>query len=252
MRRPFLKPTGLALTLTSLLFTPTLTLASVCQTMAIPAYFDPGPLWQKAGTATGVEIMVMNPDSGVGSVFNPDYLQAVQTSQASGVLVIGYVYTSYGTRSSADVLAEIATYMAWYGVDGIFLDEVSSDAELVPHYRQFTDAVRREQSLAVLNPGTYPAEEYMQIADVVLTFEGGFEAYRALKVPAWVWSYDPSRFWHVVYGVSSGTRMRSALRWSQSRNVGHMYVTNDRLDNPWDTLPSYFAQELGELSKTCQ
>jgi len=46
--------------------------------------------------------------------------------------------------------------------------------------------------------------------------------------------------------------MKSTLLWSQSRNVGHMYVTNDRLDNPWDTLPSYFAPELAELRKTCE
>jgi hypothetical protein len=52
--------------------------------------------------------------------------------------------------------------------------------------------------------------------------------------------------------VDNDSQPRCALGWSQSRNVGHMYVTNDRLDNPWDTLPSYFALELDELNKTCQ
>lgn len=252
MTRDLLKLAVAPLALAMLVLGPTLALAAVCQTMAIPAYFYPGPLWNKAAGAAGVEIMVMNPDSGVGSAVNPDYRQAVQSAQAAGVLVIGYVYTSYGKRSDADILAEITTYMDWYGVDGIFLDEVSSDAGLVPYYRPFADLVHRERSLMVLNPGTHPAEDYMQIADVVLTFEGGFEAYRALKVPAWVWNHDPSKFWHVVYGVSNGTRMKTALRWSQSRNAGHIYVTNDRLDNPYDTLPSYFALELAELNKTCE
>jgi Spherulation-specific family 4 len=252
MTLSLLKRAARSLTLVMLLLSPSAALAAVCQTMAIPAYFDPGALWTKAGAAAGVEIKVMNPDSGVGRAFDPGYLGAVQASQAAGVLVIGYVYTSYGARSAADILTEIATYMAWYGVDGIFLDEVSSDARLVLYYRQFADAVHREQSLVVLNPGTYPAEDYMHIADVVLTFEGGFDAYRALRVPAWVWNHDPSKFWHLIYGVSSSSRMKTVLRWAQSNNVGYMYVTNDRLNNPWDTLPSYFAAELGELAKTCQ
>ena len=227
---------GLApLILGTMLVTPTLAHAAICQTMAIPAYFEPGSLWQKAGSAAGVEIMVMNPDSRVGA-FNPEYVDTVQAAQAAGILVTGYVHTSYGVRPASDVLAEIATYMACYGVDGIFLDEVSSRAGLVPYYRPFADAVHREHSLLVLNPGTDPAEAYMKIADVVLTFEGSFDAYRALKVPSWVGRHDPSKFRHVVYGVSNGTRMKSVLGWSQSRNVGHMYVTNDRLDNPWDTL----------------
>jgi hypothetical protein len=248
----FPKRTILPLMLIALVLGSSEAQAGVCQTMAIPAYFDPSPLWEKAGTAAGVEIMVMNPNSGVGSGFDQSYLETVQAAQRAGVLVIGYVYTSYGDRDPADVLTEIATYMDWYGVDGIFLDEVSSDARLVSHYRQFADTVHREQSLVVLNPGTHPAEDYMHIADVVLTFEGNYDAYRKLKVPAWVWNHDPGKFWHLVYGVSNSSRMKTVLRLSQSRNVGYMYVTNDRLNNPWDTLPSYFTQELAELANTCE
>ena len=27
-------------------------------------------------------------------------------------------------------------------------------------------------------------------------------------------------------------------------NAGYIYITNDQLPNPWDTLPSYWAQEV--------
>lgn len=235
-----------------LLALPAVALATTCQSMAIPSYFYPGALWNKASKAAGtVEIMVMNPDSGVGAAINPDYVAAVRRAQAAGILVIGYVYTSYGRRPAADVLTEIATYLDWYGVNGIFLDEVNSSAARVPYYQQFADFVHATGSLMVLNPGVYPDEALMAAGDVVLVFEGSFDEYRTLQVPAWVWNHDPGKFWHVVYEASSATRMRSALRWSQQRNVGYVYVTNDVLDNPYDSLPSYFAREIDELEKTC-
>lgn len=256
-------------TLAALLAFPLVALAATCQKMAIPSYFYPGPLWQKAsaagatatagttgttgkvGAAGAVEIVVVNPDSGVGARINRDYVTAVRRAQAAGIAVIGYVYTSYGRRPAAKVLEEIAAYIQWYGVDGVFLDEVNSSAARVPYYQQFADIVHTAGLLVVLNPGTYPDEALMAAGDIVMVFEASFDEYRTLQVPAWVTNHDPGKFWHVIYGASTATRMRSALRWAQQRNAGYVYVTNDVLDNPYDSLPGYFAREIDELEKSC-
>ena len=56
--------------------------------------------------------------------------------------MLGYVPTGYGARPLADVLADVRRYLAWYGVDGIFFDEASSDAALLPYYRAAEPAGR--------------------------------------------------------------------------------------------------------------
>ena len=48
--------------------------------------------------------------------------------KAAGVRVLGYVHTSYGKRPIAEVQAEIDRYDKWYKPDGIFFDEVTTDA----------------------------------------------------------------------------------------------------------------------------
>ena len=40
--------------------------------------------------------------------------------------MLGYVHTQYGVRDINLVKEEIRKYAEWYGVDGIFLDEVGA------------------------------------------------------------------------------------------------------------------------------
>lgn len=238
--------------LAAVLVVPAISAATVCQQMAIPAYFYPGTAWNKAISSSAVDIMVMNPDSGVGSARNRDYVRVVNAARAAGVRVLGYVYTSYGARDLSAVLAEVQAYRDWYGVDGIFLDEVASSAKTIPYYQTIASVIRTAPTgFVMLNPGVFPAEGYMNVADVVLVFEGSYEEYRRLSVPGWVSGYHPNQFYHVVYGVSSATRMRSALSWARSRNAGYVYVTNDVLDNPYDALPGYWSREVTEINASC-
>jgi len=69
--------------------------AAAAQTMAVPAYLYPGPYWTQLDQAgSGVGVAVMNPDSGPGASRDPNYAAAVQSAEAAGVTVVGYVYTS--------------------------------------------------------------------------------------------------------------------------------------------------------------
>ncbi len=226
--------------------------AESCQQMAIPAYFYPGAPWTRMTATPGVGVAVMNPDSGPGTARNRDYVAAVASARAAGIKVVGYVHTSYGARRAAVVLREIATYARWYGVDGIFLDEVASEAATAGYYRPMVDAIRASAgSLVVLNPGTFPAEEYMALGDVVMVFEGTYDEYRRLRVPSWIYGYPPHRFAHVVYNASTVSRLHNAVDWSRARNAGYLYVTHDRLPNPYDVLPRYLASEAQALTTGC-
>src|SRR5438270_9908394 len=90
-------------------------------TVLVPAYFYPtwwsGSPWDDLNAAAAripVEA-IMNPNSGPDTAANSDYRHAVDALQAAGGRVIGYVATGYGSRPAADVLADVASYLEWYG-----------------------------------------------------------------------------------------------------------------------------------------
>jgi hypothetical protein len=248
------------------------------QKMAIPAYFYPGPLWsQLESAAPTVGLAVMNPASGPGSghgggsgrYINPDYARAVANAKAQGIKVIGYVHTSYGTRSKSEVMSEINNYYFWYGVDGIFLDEADASCQPRPNKNYYKDLYlyiksKRGANLVVLNPGVRAAEYCMSVTDILVNFEGAFKRpstdtnphnfyYNESWAPGWEIHYQPNRFWHLVYDTSESDTdgdsigdMPHAIQLSKDRNAGWVYVTSDTLPNPWDTLPdpSYWSHEL--------
>ncbi len=173
---------------------------------------------------------------------------AVSKAKAGSLTVIGYVHTSYGSRDPAVVKAEIDAYKTWYGVDGIFLDEVSTDVAGVSYYRGLATYIKANPGrLVVLNPGTFPAEDYALVGDIILVFDDSYSAYVSVQTPAWVFNYPANKFWHVVYSVPTAQEMREAIRLSRQRNGRHVYVSDGVLPNPFDSLPSYWLEELREI-----
>ncbi len=224
------------------------------QKMAVPSYFYPGAKWTQMEEAVPkVGLTIINPNSGPGDASDQAYVDQVKKSQAAGLTVLGYVHTSYGARDAAAVRAEVDKYYSWYGVDGIFFDEVSTDcSKATSYYADLHTYVKAKAapSKVVINPGTQTNECYMSVADIVVNFEGSYKSYVSnYSAPSWVSKYSPDRFWHLVYSTSTTKALDRAMSLSKSRGAGWVYVTPDGLPNPWDTLPtgSYWSRHLSAL-----
>jgi hypothetical protein len=220
--------------------------------MAIAAYFYPGASWTQMDQAQPhPQIAVMNPASGPGTASNSQYVSAVRTAQAAGITVIGYVHTSYGSRSLSTVKSEIDSYYRWYRVNGIFVDEASTNCRSESYYATLNSYVKAKGGTArtILNPGTQTNECYVPAADVLLTFEDSFSHYvTSYSAPSWVTRYAPSHFWHLIYATPM-SGLAQAISLSKTRGAGYVYVTPDTLPNPYDTLPtgSYWSDELADI-----
>lgn len=209
------------------------------QRIAIPMYVDPtasASLWTQVNSAAPtVALLVANPASGPGTAADPQYTQAIATAHGAGQSVVGYVHTSYGMRPIAQVEADADAWYAFYpDVDGIFVDETSTDATTVPSYYQPLEAhVKAEPGTrahtVVINPGTMIDESFMQAADVVVTFEDTYANYTNGSYPpnpAWTASYPRWRFWHLVLSAATTADMQNAVKIARQRNVGYVYVTD--------------------------
>jgi hypothetical protein len=198
-------------------------------------------------------IAIMNPYNGPTSSVIPEYTEAVTQLQSAGVKVIGYVYTSYGARSTSDVTTDIDTYYAQYTIDGIFFDEVSDQVSDVPYYQDISSYVYNISAgdTVVLNPGVATAEEYISIANITVVFEDSADDYLNHYIaPSYMSDYPTYKFAHMIHTTTSA-ELEQVAQLSYQRGAGYVFVTDDVLPNPYDTLPSYLDTEVGDLQQLC-
>ena len=97
----------------------------------VPAYFgSSSDRWGELNFAASRVplVAIMIPGNGPGTTQNPNCVAAVNSLRAAGGRVIGYVYTFYTARDTNVVRADISRYFSFYAVDGVFLDEMTNDA----------------------------------------------------------------------------------------------------------------------------
>ena len=221
----------------------------------VPAYFYPGAGWTRAiDSRPPPRLMILDVTSaGAGRAPDRDYQAAVRRATAAGITVLGYASTDYGRRPAAAVRADVLHYRAWYRVTGIFLDEVSASPSRVGYYRRLAGFIRAADSggLVMLNPGTYPARQYMSIGDVVVVFEGSYASYRRLRVPRWASRYSSARFATAIYATPE-RRLASVLALSARRRAGYVYVTASAGSNPYGSLPGYWPSEDSLIAAACR
>ncbi len=191
-------------------------------------------------------VAIINPDSGPGTSKSSDYATGITNLQTAGVIVIGYVPTGYGTKSYSalpTVEAAISDYATWYpSIDGIFFDEMSSDAGEATYYQSIaTYVASKSLKITVGNPGAnVPAALLGIFTNLVIYESGGYPA--ASKVDAYFTKYGSQPFSFIAYGVAalpSLQTLSSYVRW--------LYVTDLDGSNPYGALPSYFAAEVAAL-----
>jgi Spherulation-specific family 4 len=219
---------------------------AVCRGALIPAYVDPAGLARLAHGPEGRRMTIVNPANGPGAAPQPGYREAIAAERSAGVQVLGYVHTGYGARDPAAVLADARRYRAWYGTDGVFLDEAGHSDEQLPYYQAISQTLRGLGERIVLNPGVVPTRGYFGIADVVVTFEGPASEYAAAvgRMPAWVGALPRSRVAHLIHTADADQAMRAAALGA----AGWLYATSGALPDPWSTLPPYLETLEARLS----
>jgi len=160
--------------------------------------------------------------------------------------VIGYVYTAYGKRPAADVQADIDRHKLFYpGVTGIFFDEMATTVGLESYYAGLTAYAKSHGfDFTIGNPGSDSRASYVGTVDVILIYENsGLPT--ATRMAGWHAGYDKKNFGVIPYAVAMDTAFVQSARSA----VGYIYLQNDNLPNPWDTVPSFFGSLVTALAQ---
>lgn len=206
-------------------------------------------------------MMILNPDNGnfglgsglltqeqmVSAQANPDILWATQKMQSAGVVITGYVHTDYATRDPEICKQRIDLYKRLYGTIGIHFDEMSNVVGNEVYYSNLDGYVKSTAGMTFTmgNPGTSIPESYVGTVDTIIVYENnGLPTISTLKDRTLNGKYDKNNFGAIPHTVA-----RYDATWvSQAREVvGYVYVTNDKMPNPWDTLSKYTKQISRDL-----
>jgi hypothetical protein len=218
------------------------------QEIGVPAYFED---WSGMLADTPpANLIVLDPNDGPGT----GYTSQVAAAHAKGARVIGYVLTGAASRASTTVKADIDQYYSLYPtLDGIFLDEATSDCtHAQSYYQPIHDYIKASHPNAtvVINPGTNVPSCYLNVADIVVTFESSFAEYQnawTTENREWETPANAARVWHIVHTASS-SQWSTALQLSRARNAGYVFVTSfTETQNTYGALPPYFHSEADSV-----
>jgi Spherulation-specific family 4 len=202
--------------------------------LAVPAYFGP---WQhhdwSALIAAQPSMAVINPDTGPGSRRHAGYRPLVAQLANRGCAVLGYVTTSWLTRSPDAIAADVATYRARYSTSGVLLDEIAQETQSLSALRRIVARIP-DDTVVVLNPGRRVPDRWRVALPVAawITFEGSARQYLDRPIES-----AGDNDWHLVHSVSVADTRPVAARLARN-GPAFSYVTRDRLPNPWDCFDS--------------
>ena len=187
---------------------------------------------------------IINPADGPGSIPNATYASLTQKLQSAGVVVLGYVYTSYGSRNSSAVQSDVNDYATWYKVKGIFFDQMAYWSGVESYYNSMTVYAKSiGLTLVVGNSGVDTLPSYVGTVDTIVIYESaGFP--NPASLGGWHTNYAKTNWAILPYYVDS---LGKACVDSASNYVGYLYVTNGASPHPWASLPSYFPDLVASL-----
>lgn len=200
--------------------------------------------------------VIINPGNGdaVSCPANSDWQPAIDLLRQKGVRTIGYVHSSYAHRPLSAYEPEIDKYLDCWQTEGIFVDEVSSDAKDIPHYQQLFDYVKGKESNITgsrpsvwLNPGTSTDEGYMNVSDVIWQFESPLAAFEKYTPPPYLGKYPATRTGMMVLDVPEQQTMEGILMNVSAMNAAWTIV----LSVPYTSAiaPAYWDQEAAFVQK---
>ena len=229
----------------------------------IAMYIYPtNPAWNQveqihtAHPGSNIDI-IANVNSGPGTAVNPDYTTGITNMRSAGINVLGYVFTSYCSRPLNIVEQEIARWVQFYpNVNGILLDQMQNQpnhlhlcAQNVPSTQYYALATQFAHSLGatfvVGNPGTQTDRSYVGTVDSMIIYENqGTPSIGTLQANTFNGAFPKNNFAYDAFNVPA---LNDTFVQQSTQYVGWLYITNDNLPNPYDTIPPYLDQEVHDV-----
>lgn len=194
---------------------------------------------------------IANTANGPGKAIDSAYAQVTQAARIANIRLAGYVDVAFGDRL-VQARHDAQAWRTLYDLDAIMFDRVPSD---VHHYAAINSMIlplRRSGLQVIANFGhPYLDPCWRATADILGVFEGHYDSYRSIQIPAWMHALSPTRLWHLVYGVTA-IDLDHVVDLASESNAGILYATSGDLPNPWASLPHYWPHLIQHCNDQSQ
>lgn len=213
----------------------------------VPAYFYDDSLWQKIiNTKYSLNYFIItNVSDGPGKDVDLNYKKWIYNLNKSGKRVLGYISSSYTKRDINLVKKEIENWIKLYPeIKGFFIDEVS-DSKNKKELNYYSEIYKYIKSLnrsfyVILNSGNYNINiELLKFSDSIVVFENDYKEFNKAEFPLWLKEFSQNKFISIVYNVPKN-EVLNIYQFLKDKGIGIVYITDDKLPNPYDSLPSYY------------
>jgi Spherulation-specific family 4 len=218
-------------------------------------------------------LVVVDEFGGAGTAFNSTLKSQIQDMQNAGISVMGYDATWWATRQPSDVEALMLTWRDWYGVNGIYLDQMPNWNYNGPNYQAyyngtggiyipsyFANLTRYGRSLGfteiVANSGTDVPSDFIGSVNTIGTFENPYLPSLNLSagwnsivgLNGWHTEYNKANFMFFSYNINS---LNASYILGVSKYVGYLYITNGtQATDRYGILSPYLNQICTVLAST--
>ena len=188
---------------------------------------------------------IINPNNGPGKKLSPEYIEGIRLLKDYGIYILGYVHTLYGKRDIHAIKEDIYTWSNYYqefGVTGIFFDETPTSSDNIALYKDISSYSKSlDFNFIVLNSGYTIDKTFIQskIADVIVTYENGHKAWKETFPLQSNKSNSHTKLSILLHGVNQDD-FKPTIKKIQTQGFDYLYLTEDKLPNPWDELSHGF------------
>jgi len=240
--------------------------------LLVPMYIYPAEVHKNAAFNRLIDLkrryetvpiwVILNPASAAGEKIDPNYTKAIDRLEGAGCVVLGYITTSYGKRTEAEVSKDVDRWLEMYPkTHGIFFDEmIYEDTEAGAKYQAALNQYAHEAGCwpTVANPGADTPGRYFEAdaADVIVVHEGNsWPPEERLKGGYFGGYSDYPAFTRAVLLHSQATLDPAALRTAR-KYARWVYVTeapyrpgDPAAANPWNQLSKHVEEICKQLAK---
>jgi hypothetical protein len=219
----------------------------------VPLYMYPAAVWDKVaeGASKVDTVAIINPSSGPTSKPDSTFTTYMNKLDQAGVDMIGYVYTSYGSRSISAVKADIDTYATQFPLlKGIFLDEVSATSDKESFYKELYSYIMSMPGWKydVINPGSVPTAGYYDASTTIVSLEN-YGSSGSGSTPSYASCENKDHFSAIVHTVSSGSMGSTIDSLLSKQYFGYLYVTDGAGGCcTYNTLASYYSSMVDYIA----
>uniref|UniRef100_A0A914Z592 Spherulation-specific family 4 n=1 Tax=Panagrolaimus superbus TaxID=310955 RepID=A0A914Z592_9BILA len=186
--------------------------------------------------------VIVNVENGPGNGKYPgrDYIAGVAKLRLfSNVRIIGYVYTSYGKRSAAQVNADVNKYANWKSytkdnirIDGIFFDEVPEAANMATYLKILT--------------GTNVPKPFYNVTDNIVFFESPWSQYSSNQLTQVKGLESKSSVIIHTFTGTDAEQQSTVAKWAAA-GIASVYITTSA---DYDSVSSKWIQLCAAVENT--